>query len=278
MVLDPVALRTFLTVIQTGGFSAAARRLDVGQSTVSGHVARLEKQVGRTLLRRDTHSVELTADGTVMAGFARSILDECERAMSYFADDGISGRVRFGVSEDLVATKTPEILRTFRADHPRVDIELTIGLSEDLHTSLRAGSLDLVLAKRNPGQRHGQLIFTEPLVWAGAPDTVLRPGDPIPLVTFPEPSISRTAALSALADAGLDHRITCVSNNQQGLRAAVLAGLGVMVHARRLLPADVVELDGLPDPGLTEVVVITRGRPATRAEAALLAVLRAATW
>lgn len=276
--LDPIALRTFLAVVAEGGFSAAARSLDLGQSTVSGHIARLEKAAGRVLLRRDTHSVELTADGSAMVGFARSILNECDRAAAYFADEALAGRVRFGASEDLVAARLPTVLRRFRADHPRIELELTIGLSADLHTKLRTGSLDVVLAKRNPGEQHGTLIFTEPLIWAGAPETRIRSGEPVPLVTFPEPSISRTAALQALAGAGLDHRVTCVSNNQQGLRAAVLAGLGVMVHARRLLPPGLVEIDVLPDPGLTEVVLITRSRPATPAEQALHDVLRSAQW
>lgn len=77
---DPVLLRTFLAVEQTGGFTAAARHLGLRQSTVSGHIARLERAAGRALLSRDTHTVELTADGTAMVGFARSILDAHDRA------------------------------------------------------------------------------------------------------------------------------------------------------------------------------------------------------
>ena len=276
--LDPVALRSFLAVVNTGGFSAAARALGLGQSTVSAHVARLESAVGRTLLLRDTHRVELTADGTAMAGFARSILDEHERALRYFADEGLTGRIRLGLSEDLVAQKIPSILRQFRADHPRVDLELTIGLSENLHTSLQAGALDLVFGKRAPGQRHGHMVFTDHLVWAGGPEEVIVPGEPVPLVTYPEPSLSRRAALSALDRGGLGHRITCVSDNQQGLRAAVQAGLGVMVHARSLLPADVREVHGLPDPGRIEFVLMTRSRPPTRVESALVEVLQTMAW
>ena len=67
---DPVLLRSFLAVEQAGGFTAAARRLGLRQSTVSGHIARLERAAGRELFLRDTHTVELTADGTAMVGFA----------------------------------------------------------------------------------------------------------------------------------------------------------------------------------------------------------------
>lgn len=70
---DPVHLRSFLAVARTRSFTAAARRLNLRQSTVSQHVGKLELAAGRRLFLRDTHSVELTADGTVMVGFATSI-------------------------------------------------------------------------------------------------------------------------------------------------------------------------------------------------------------
>ena len=71
---DTVLLRSFVAVVQEGGFTHAAARLNLTQSAVSAHLRRLEKQTGRDLLARTTRSVTLTADGELLLGYARAIL------------------------------------------------------------------------------------------------------------------------------------------------------------------------------------------------------------
>ncbi|MGW0042143.1 LysR family transcriptional regulator [Rhodococcus sp. NPDC003348] len=275
--LDPVLLRSLVAVDREGGFTAAAARLGLSQSTVSGHVARLEKSVGRELLRRDTRNVELTADGAAMLGFARTILDASQQAEAYFAEPALFGLLRFGVSDDLVAAELPEVLLEFRRSHPRVDLELTVGLSETLGAKVAAGELDLAFGMRRPGERHGELVWRDRLVWAGSPESeVADPAaGPVPLVTYPPPSITRRAAMEAMERAGLVWRTTCVTDSLLGLRAAVLAGLGYIVHAESMLPDGLVPLPGhaLPDPGDADFVVMRRPRPATGPEAALTALI-----
>ena len=135
---DPTHLRTFLAVAQTLSFTQAAHRLGLRQSTVSQHVRRLEDATGRTLFARDTHSVDLTEDGEAMLGFARTILAAHERAAAFFTGTRLRGKLRFGASEDFVLTRLPEILSSFRHDHPEVDLELTVELSGILHEQLAA--------------------------------------------------------------------------------------------------------------------------------------------
>lgn len=276
MVLDPVLLRSFVAVDREGGFTAAAAVLGLSQSTVSGHVARLERSVGRELLRRDTRNVELTADGAAMLGFARTILDTSQRAETYFAESEMSGVLRFGASDDVVAAELPEVLLEFRRSHPRIDLELTVGLSETLGAKVAAGELDLAFGMRRPGERHGELVWRDRLVWAGSPGgEPVEESGPVPLVTYPPPSITRRAAMETLERAGRVWRTTCVTDSLLGLRAAVLAGLGYIVHAESLLPDGVVPLpaNALPDPGDADFVLMRRPRPATAPEAALTALI-----
>ncbi|MER0449275.1 LysR substrate-binding domain-containing protein [Streptomyces sp. Edi4] len=268
---DANQLRTFLAVAQTLNFTQAARRLGVRQSTVSQHVRRLEGAAGRPLFSRDTHSVRLTEDGEAMLGFARTILTAHERAAHYFTGTRLRGRLRFGASEDFVLTRLPEILQAFRREHPEVDLELTVELSGTLHRRLEAGRLDLVLAKRRPGDSHGELVWTDELCWIGAPGLRLDAGRPVPLILFPPPGITRARALEVLEDHGRSWRIACTSGSLSGLMAAARAGLGVMAHTRGLIPPGLEALSarcGLPELGAVDFVLLHNRRGSAAQDAA----------
>jgi DNA-binding transcriptional LysR family regulator len=276
--LDPMQLRSLLAVARANSFSEAARGLGLGQPAVSQHVRRLEQQVGRRLFVRDTHSVQLTPDGAAMLAFAQAILDAHDRAERYFSEGQLRGRLRFGTSEDFVASRLPDVLRDFRRSHPMVDLELTVGLSGGLNAKLDDGELDLVLAKRPAGDDRGRLVWRDRLVWAGAPGFDVDPGQPVPLMLHPPPSVTRNHVLPALEAAGRSWRIACTSGSLTGLRAAALAELGVLAVTRGLLPADLAELPptaDLPDLGEIEFVLRAPGRtlaaPARQLADAILA-------
>jgi DNA-binding transcriptional LysR family regulator len=272
---DPIHLESFLAVAHTRNFTEAGRRLGLQQSTVSQHIRKLEDSAGRRLFVRDTHNVALTADGEAMAGFARTILDTNRRARRYFAGSQVRGRVRFGTSEDFVSTRLPELLRDFVRQHALVDLELKVGVSATLYEHLDNGELDLVLAKRRPGDDRGRLVWRDRLVWVAAPDTQIEV--PVPLIVFNAPSITRAVALEALERAGLTWRIACTSGSLSGLRAACLAGLGVTAHARGLMLEGLAEMpaaSGLPELGDVEFVVLgARSSPAGPAAALASAIL-----
>ena len=67
-------LRSFLDVVETGSFTRSACRLHVSQSTISGRVQELEREVGQTLLTRLRGRVEPTAAGNELVGYAERIL------------------------------------------------------------------------------------------------------------------------------------------------------------------------------------------------------------
>jgi DNA-binding transcriptional LysR family regulator len=269
--LEPDLLRSFVTVAQTRSFTEAGRRLGLQQSTVSQHVRRLEQAAGRRLFLRDTHRVVPTADGEAMLAFARSILETNERARAHFSGAQLRGRVRFGTSEDFVFSQLPDVLREFTSRHPGVDLELTVGLSATLNVQFDRGELDLMLAKRRGGEPRGTVVWRDRLAWIGGPGLSVDPKAPLPLILYAPPSLTRALALETLERGGRAWRLVCTSGSLSGLRAAALAGLGVTLHARSLIPDGLVEAPAmlrLPDAGEVEFVV-TRRRGARGPEAAL---------
>jgi DNA-binding transcriptional LysR family regulator len=269
---DPQLLATFLAVEQTGSFTRAAVRLGIQQPTVSQHIRRLEQQVGRTLVLRDTHSVALTADGEAMAGFARNILALSEQAAVYFSGARPSGRLRIGIADDLALTRLPQILRDFRRDNPLVDFDLTVDQSGLLHQRLAGDKLDVFIGKRPTGEQRGQLVKRERLVWVGTPSTKLDLSRPLPLVVYPSPSLSRTEMRGALNRARLPFRTACVCRGVNGLIAAVAAGVGISAMAASLVPAQLATLapgHRLPELGTIDLILLANPRhddePAVRA-------------
>jgi DNA-binding transcriptional LysR family regulator len=280
--LEPILLQTFLTVAETRNFTQAAERLGLRQPTVSQHIRKLEAEAGRRLFVRDTHSVAMTADGEAMIEFARNILTANQRAERYFTGSQLRGRLRFGTSEDFVASRLPEVLREFIRAHPLVDVELTVGLSGELNEKLGRGELDLVCGKRRPGEDRGRLVWRDRLVWVAGELPPLDPSAPAPLILLSPPSISREMALAALERSGRPWRIVCTSGSVSGLRAAALAGLGVTVFAESLIPPGLAEIPGdhdLPDLGDVEFVLhgasrVMRGPAAKLADAILASGIR----
>ncbi len=275
---DPVLLKTFLAVIETRHFTEAARRLGLSQPTISQHVRRLETAAGRPLLARDTHSVMPTADGMVMAAYARDIVEAMERAEEHFSGTGPRGRLRFGISEDLVLTRLPEILREFIQANPLVELDLTVGLTGMLYDKLDGGRLDLVLAKRRKDDGRGQPIWRERLAWIANRHVRIDPAAPVPLVLYAESSITSGKAIDALNRAGRAWYLACSSGSLSGTRAAALAGIGITAQSRLLLQGDLVELPpggGLPELDEVEFVMLGRSARLSGASAALAAVITA---
>jgi DNA-binding transcriptional LysR family regulator len=260
--LDPLLLRTFLLISQGNSFSEASRKLDLRQSTVSDHIRRLEDVLGHRLFIRDTHSIVMTPEGEALVDFARAIIETNERAARFFAGTKLRGKVRFGASEDLVASWLPSVLKQFGDNHPEVDLEFTIALSSTLISRYEAGDLDAVLCKRWPGEQRGQVVWREKLVWAGAKQNDATRGGAVQLILYPPPSITRSLALSALQHASVPWRITCTSDSLNGVVSSVLAGFGITPLARSLIPPGLTEIEQgetLPDLGEVDFILLRTG-------------------
>jgi DNA-binding transcriptional LysR family regulator len=259
--VDPELLRAFVTVVDTGGFSAAAKRLLRGQSAVSLQVKRLEDRLGVRLLERGPRRVRLTGEGEAIIESARRILALNEELTARAREPELAGIVRLGAPEDFATTRLPAILAGFARAFPRVALEVTCELTLDLLDRFAAGELDLALIKREPaGPGDGVRVWREPLVWVGATHLAAVGDGPLPLVCSPRPCLHRRRATSALDSIGRKWRIAYSCGSLAGNHAALRAGLGVAVLPLDMVPGDLVILNeadnGLPDLPDTEMALI----------------------
>lgn len=229
-------LRSFVSVVDAGGFTRAGERVHRTQSTVSQQIRRLEENVGRPLLDRSGRSVTPTDDGERLLSYARRILALADEARDLLLRSGGEAAVRLGLPEDFAAARLAEFLAGFSGRHPALRIDVSCQLSVDLRRNFELGDLDLVLAKRNPAvdplPAEAQLAgcWSEDLRWMAGPTFRLPdPGSPVPLVVFPQGCVYRNQAVHSLEAAGRSWRVAYTSPNLLGICAAVSSGLGVSV-------------------------------------------------
>lgn len=224
---DTLLLKTFVTVVDEDGFSRAAQKLHLTQSAVSGHVRRLEEQIGKPLLTRTTRSQQLTADGERLVAYARTILALNRDAWTDLTRTPFQGRLRIGLSEDFVESRLLRTVQDFAAQYPGMEIEVQVNIPGSLLTLMKQGQLDMVIGSLCETSEAGLLLWQEPLVWAWSAQPVTRLPTPLPLALFPAPCPYREAALTRLAQAGIAQRTAMLCSSTAGLRAAALAGFAI---------------------------------------------------
>ncbi|HEY0836935.1 MAG TPA: LysR substrate-binding domain-containing protein [Azospirillum sp.] len=261
--LDLTLLRTFVSVVETGGFTRAGERVHRTQSTISQQVRRLEESLGVALLDRGTRSVALTDEGERLLAYARRMLtlnDEARAALS-------TGReavevVRLGVPEDFAVDRLPRLLSAFARRNRAIRLDVRCDISARLRAAFETGDLDAALLKQEPGRPGATAVWREPLCWAAPREEAVHREDPLPLVLFPLGCVYRNRAVHELDAAGRAWRVAYCSPNLSGVQAAVTAGLGVSVLARSAVPAAARVLgpaDGLPALPDTELALLVAG-------------------
>lgn len=266
-------LTTFVAVVDSGGFTKAAERVHLTQSTVSQQIKKLEINIGSTLLRRDKSSgtVETTEAGEIMLSYARRILAIADEAAVVMRKPSAPRTVRLGVPEDFAGRRLIDLLSGFSAASPQIRLDTVSGWSTELRRQLDAGEIDLALIKREPGTGPSLASWKETLVWVRSAAGSVE-ADPVPLAVFPPGCIYRDRAIRAIEQSGRRWRIAYTSQGLMGVQAAVASGLGIS-----LLPSDAVlsehrklgPKDGFDDQPPSELALV-KGRASLSNEAKFL--------
>ena len=231
------ALRTFVMVVEIGGFAKAGDLLGLSQPAVSLQIKRLEDVLGYKLFKKQGQRQVLNQYGELLLPMAKQMMQHNDAILQQFTSENIAGKVRLGIPSEFAARILPSIIGDFVALYPEVSLEVKSRLSKHLLSASRQDQFDLVLALNERLNSDKFPIFMQDeLVWVG--DLSLAQNDVVTLVTAPEGCIYRRRATDALKNAGIKYRIVYSNADLTGLIAALKEGLGITVLAKSTVPSE----------------------------------------
>lgn len=172
-------MRVFCTVIEAGGFAAAADRLGVSTSAASRHVAQLEAHLGVRLLNRTTRRVSPTEEGYAYFERCTQLLADLEEAESMLSGGARlpRGRLRITAPISLASLRLAPAFAAFNRAYPDVTLDIVLSdavvdfIEEGIDLAIRVGRVgsDNLVARR---------ISEAVLIAAAAPSYLAEAGTP----------------------------------------------------------------------------------------------------
>jgi len=184
-------LKAFVAIAEARTFTAAAQRTHYTQAALSMQIKQLEKEVGLPLFIRMPRRVVLTEAGEHLLDRARLILREHDSALTELAElaGAERGRLRLGSASGMVSAEAlPAILKRLHKGHPRAEVSVTSGTSEELVKRIHAGEIDMA--------------FVSLPVQARSIETELLSKDQLVAVASPRHPLAGQRVVSAFALAG----------------------------------------------------------------------------
>ena len=259
--LDLTALRSFMTVAETGGVTRAAGLLNLTQSAVSMQLKRLEEAVGVELLDRSARRMGLTPEGAQLLGYSKRLIELNDEALARLTATEFEGEVRLGVPHDVIYPAIPRVLKKLAAELPRVQVRLISAPTRALLGMFARGACEVIVTTEPGLGEGGETLVELPLVWVGATGGTAWRRRPLPLAfcsncIFKEPTQRRLDA------AGIDWTTTVDTESDSAAEAAVSADLGVHASLQKTLPPETEEVDhggALPDLGMQRINLYAQG-------------------
>ncbi|MDJ0522482.1 MAG: selenium metabolism-associated LysR family transcriptional regulator [Planctomycetota bacterium] len=241
---DPLSIRqleVFVALVDQGSFTQAARHMGLSQSTVSGHIADLEKRLGVRLVGRERSGVTPTGAGEILLRPARDALRAERNARMAAAEltGLLRGTLALGGSTIPAVYILPSLLRSFREQHAGITVNLLTGDSTEVVEMVRQGDVDAAITGFKPRARGlrveradgDELVLIAPPEHPFASSKAVDVADVLTqaMVLREEGSGTRLAMLEAL---GMKHNerelnVVCHVGSTEAVKACVRAGLGI---------------------------------------------------
>lgn len=279
--IDVFPLRCLEAAARLGSLSAAARELAVSQPAVSVQIAALERDLGVVLLVRDVRGVRPTPSGEEILRSARRVMAEMESLEGTLHRGPLRGSLRIGATDVVMIHRLPKVLRSFRREHPEVELTFLVEGSETLAQAVRGREIEIALVtlplRDPPGQV--RVLYRDRMVFVTSPGSDLARRKRLtlahlagaPLLGHKSGSVTRTIVEGAFTARGLLPRFAMEISSPEVLRQMARSGLGVAVLPEASVHEDVRRghLAILPVSGWdltrTSGLLVPHGGPVSRA-------------
>jgi DNA-binding transcriptional LysR family regulator len=263
-------LRSFVAVVDAGGFKKAEQQINRPQSTISRHIQKLEGDVGKLLIERDPSTVRLTEYGRCYLPFAKRMLELDNDSRAALTEKSKATRVRVGIPGDFFEPQFARFLRNY-ADKIDFQLEVFSSPSQELTDRLLDGKLDLAIIKECRYPPSGYYYYwQENLHWVAKARANLHHERPVPLICSPAGCTYRAKAIKTLEVAQLPWRIVYESHTWLDIKASIENGLGIALlgNTKDLNGFEfLTDSQGFPNVEPSYVVIRSRQTPPTGAVA-----------
>ena len=234
-------LRIFRSVVQEGGVTRAAEKLNRVQSNITTRVRQLEADLGVELFIREGKKLHLSPEGKLLLDYADRLLDLAQEARDALQDAKPRGRLRLGSMESTASVRLPVPINEYLSRYPEVSLELRIGTPKDLAPAVRAGELDAALVSEPVADAPFEKIplYDEELVIIAAanhpPITSPKDVNGRPVLAFETGCSYRQRMENWFAAGGemFDHIIE--TSSYHAILGCAVAGMGISMVPRIVL-------------------------------------------
>lgn len=152
-------IKNFLALAEHLHFGRASQLCNLSPSALTRSIQRIEESTGQELFYRDNRSVTLTPAGETFRHYATNALRDWEQLQENLRDDdAISGVVSIYASVTAAYSLLPNLLESYRASYPEVQLELRTGSAEHAIQQILDGDIDIAVAAL-PEKKHTRLEF-----------------------------------------------------------------------------------------------------------------------
>ena len=253
--LDLTILRSFVTVVETGGVTQAAGILNLTQSAVSMQLKRLEELLAVEVLQRAGRKLVITPAGEQLLGFAKRMVELNDEVFLRMTDRTHVGAIALGVPTDIVFPHIPNVLKRFNAEFPQVKVQLISSFTAVLKDEFRKGEIDIILTTEQGLDAGGETLKEAALRWIGAPQGKAWQQRPLPFASCQSCNF-RSVGFAALDQAGIAWTDVVTSESEIAAEASASADLAVLTRLEGHHPPhlELIEPNGqLPDLGTSLV-------------------------